>query len=145
MNYWLFKSEPAAWSWDDQITKGTDGEEWNGVRNYQARNFMRQMRIGDFGLFYHSQSEKSVVGVVSIIAESHQDSTTDDERWDCVDIVAVKSVTQPVTLEAIKTDGRLDDMILVRNSRLSVQPVTPLEWAIVCSLAGISGFVIQKN
>ncbi|MEZ8014336.1 MAG: EVE domain-containing protein [Ascidiaceihabitans sp.] len=142
MNYWLFKSEPAAWSWDDQITKGTDGEEWNGVRNYQARNFMRQMRIGDFGFFYHSQSEKSVVGVVSIIAESHQDSTTDDARWDCVDIVAVKSVIQPVTLEAIKTDGRLDDMILVRNSRLSVQPVTPLEWAIVCSLAGISDFAI---
>ena len=114
----------------------------DGVRNYQARNFMRQMRIGDFGFFYHSQSEKSVVGVVSIIAESHQDSTTDDARWDCVDIVAVKSVIQPVTLEAIKTDGRLDDMILVRNSRLSVQPVTPLEWAIVCSLAGISDFAI---
>lgn len=102
------------------------------------------MRIGDFGFFYHSQTEKSVVGVVSTIAKGHQDNTTDDERWVCVDIVALKSIVQPVTLEAINTDGRLDDMILVRKSRLSVQPVTLLEWAIVSSLAGISDFMIRK-
>ena len=125
MAYWLFKSEPAKWSWD-------------GVRNYQARNFMRQMRIDDLGFFYHSQSEKAVVGIVSIIAEAHSDSTTDDERWECVDIKAVKPVKSPVTLEMIKADGRLDDMILVRNSRLSVQPVNDAEWNIICELAEIS-------
>lgn len=139
MAYWLFKSEPAKWSWDDQIAKGASGEEWDGVRNYQARNFMRQMRIDDLGFFYHSQSEKAVVGIVSIIAEAHSDSTTDDERWECVDIKAVKPVKSPVTLEMIKADGRLDDMILVRNSRLSVQPVSDAEWDIICQLAEISG------
>ena len=139
MAYWLFKSEPAKWSWDDQIAKGAGGEEWDGVRNYQARNFMRQMKIGDLGFFYHSQSEKAVVGIVSIIAEAHSDSTTDDERWECVDIKAVKPVKSSVTLETIKADGRLDDMILVRNSRLSVQPVSDAEWDIICQLAEISG------
>jgi predicted RNA-binding protein with PUA-like domain len=139
MAYWLFKSEPAKWSWDDQTEKGADGEEWDGVRNYQARNFMRQMKIGDLGFFYHSQSEKAVVGIVSIVAEAHSDSTTDDERWECVDIKAVKPVKSPVTLEMIKADGRLDDMILVRNSRLSVQPVNDAEWDIICELAEISG------
>ena len=145
MNFWLFKSEPAAWSWDEQLAKGTDGEEWNGVRNYQARNFMRQMKVGDLGFFYHSQSEKSVIGVVSVIAESHQDSTTNDQRWDCVDIVSVEPLPQPGTLETIKTDGRLDNMILVRNSRLSVQPVTREEWTIICGLAGASHLAISKN
>ena len=139
MAYWLFKSEPAKWSWDDQIAKGAGGEEWDGVRNYQARNFMRQMKIGDLGFFYHSQSEKAVVGIVSIVAEAHSDSTTDDERWECVDIKAVKPVKSSVTLEKIKADGRLDDMILVRNSRLSVQPVSDAEWDIICQLAEISG------
>ena len=139
MAYWLFKSEPAKWSWDDQIAKGTGSEEWDGVRNYQARNFMRQMKIGDLGFFYHSQSEKAVVGIVSIVAEAHSDSTTDDERWECIDIKAVKPVKSSVTLEMIKADGRLDDMILVRNSRLSVQPVSDAEWDIICQLAEISG------
>ncbi|MFT5797410.1 MAG: putative RNA-binding protein with PUA-like domain [Candidatus Azotimanducaceae bacterium] len=139
MAYWLFKTEPAKWSWDDQIAKGAGGEEWDGVRNYQARNFMRQMKIDDLGFFYHSQSEKAVVGIVSIVAEAHSDSTTDDERWECVDIKAVKPVKSSVTLEMIKADGRLDDMILVRNSRLSVQPVSDAEWDIICQLAEISG------
>jgi predicted RNA-binding protein with PUA-like domain len=138
MAHWLFKSEPASWSWDDQVAKGAQGEEWDGVRNYQARNFMRQMKIGDLGFFYHSQSEKAVVGIVEVIAEAHKDSTTDDDRWDCVDIKAVKPVRTPVTLEMIKTDGRLDDMILVRNSRLSVQPVSDVEWMIICELADSS-------
>jgi predicted RNA-binding protein with PUA-like domain len=137
MAYWLFKSEPSTWGWDKQVAKGDAGEEWDGVRNYQARNFMRQMAVGDLGFFYHSQTEKAVVGVVEVIAEAHQDSTTDDERWECVDIKAVRSVKTPVTLDMIKTDGRLDEMILVRNSRLSVQPVTDAEWGIICGLAGI--------
>jgi predicted RNA-binding protein with PUA-like domain len=139
MAYWLFKSEPTAWSWDDQVAKGAQGEEWDGVRNYQARNFMRKMKVGDLGFFYHSQSEKAVVGIVTVVAEAHPDSTINDDRWDCVDIRAVKPVKSPVTLEIIKADGRLDDMILVRNSRLSVQPVSDAEWNIVCQLAGISG------
>jgi predicted RNA-binding protein with PUA-like domain len=138
MAYWLSKSEPTAWSWDDQVAKGAQGEEWDGVRNYQARNFMRKMKVGDRGFFYHSQSEKAVVGIVTVVAEAHPDSTINDDRWDCVDIRAVKPVKSPVTLEIIKADGRLDDMILVRNSRLSVQPVSDAEWNIVCQLAGIS-------
>ncbi|MBW4706684.1 EVE domain-containing protein [Roseobacter sp. YSTF-M11] len=139
MAYWLFKSEPSTWSWDDQVAKGDMGEEWDGVRNYQARNFMRQMALGDRGFFYHSQKERAVVGIVEVIAKAHPDSTTDDERWECVDIKAIKSVKTPVTLDDIKQVEALSEMVLVRNSRLSVQPVTEEEWAIVCEMAGISG------
>ncbi|MDW4498105.1 EVE domain-containing protein [Sulfitobacter sp. D35] len=138
MAYWLFKSEPSTWSWDDQVAKGDAGEEWDGVRNYQARNFMREMKRGDRGFFYHSQSEKAVVGVVEVIAEAHPDSTTDDARWECVDIKAVTPVETPVTLDDIKAEERLSEMVLVKNSRLSVQPVTDAEWEIVCDMAGIS-------
>lgn len=134
MAYWLFKSEPSTWGWDDQIAKGNDGEEWDGVRNYQARNFMRQMNIGDRGFFYHSQKEKSVVGIVEVCAEAHPDSTIDDIRWECVDIKAVRGFLQPVVLDQIKADPRLEDMVLVRNSRLSVQPVTESEWRTICAL-----------
>jgi predicted RNA-binding protein with PUA-like domain len=137
MAYWLFKSEPSTWSWDDQVAKGAQGEEWDGVRNYQARNFMREMKKGDRGFFYHSQSEKAIVGIVEVIAESHPDSTADDERWDCVDIKAVKPLPKPVTLDMCKEDARLEDMMLLRNSRLSVQPVTAREWAVVCELGGL--------
>lgn len=137
MRHWLFKSEPSTWSWEDQLARGYEGEEWNGVRNYQARNFMREMRIGDRGFFYHSQKEKAIVGVVEVMAEAHPDSTTDDFRWDCVDLRAVSSAEQPVTLDMIKADGRLDDMVLLRNSRLSVQPVSENEWKIISDLAGI--------
>jgi predicted RNA-binding protein with PUA-like domain len=137
MKYWLFKSEPSTWSWDDQVAKGDAGEEWDGVRNYQARNFMREMSVGDCGFFYHSQKEKSIVGTVEVIAESHPDSTTDDARWDCVDIKAVAPARTPVTLDAIKLDARLQDMVLVNNSRLSVQPVTEDEWQVVCEMAGL--------
>ena len=134
MQYWLFKSEPSTWSWDQQVAKGDIGEEWDGVRNYQARNFMRQMNIGDLGFFYHSQKDKEIVGVVEVCANAHPDSTIDDPRWECVDIRAVKSMQIPVTLEQIKTDPRLTEMILVKNARLSVQPVTAEEWAIICGL-----------
>ena len=134
MRYWLFKSEPSTWSWSDQLAKGEAGEEWDGVRNYQARNFMRDMKKGDLGFFYHSQTEKAVVGIVEVIAEAHPDSTTDDERWECVDIKAIESLPQPVTLDQIKAEPRLSEMVLVKNSRLSVQPVTEDEWNIVCRM-----------
>ena len=134
MQYWLFKSEPSTWSWDQQVAKGDVGEEWDGVRNYQARNFMRQMNIGDLGFFYHSQKDKEIVGIVEVCANAHPDSTTDDARWECVDIRAVKPMQIPVTLEQIKTDPRLTEMVLVKNSRLSVQPVTTEEWAIIFRL-----------
>ena len=134
MRYWLFKSEPSTWSWDQQVAKGDVGAEWDGVRNYQARNFMRQMNIGDLGFFYHSQKDKEIVGIVEVCAKSHPDSTTDDARWECVDIRAIKPMQIPVTLEQIKTDSRLTDMVLVKSSRLSVQPVTAEEWTIICGL-----------
>ena len=134
MQYWLFKSEPSTWSWDQQVAKGDVGEEWDSVRNYQARNFMRQMNIGDLGFFYHSQKDKEIVGIVEVCANAHPDSTTDDARWECVDIRAVKPLNIPVTLEQIKLDPRLTEMVLVKNSRLSVQPVTAEEWAIICGL-----------
>ncbi|WP_137701782.1 EVE domain-containing protein [Marimonas lutisalis] len=138
MRYWLFKSEPNTWGWDDQLARGDKGEEWDGVRNYQARNFMREMSVGDRGFFYHSVNEKRIVGIVEVIAEAHPDSTTDDPRWECVDIKAVQPVARPVTLDEIKNDPRLADMVLVKNSRLSVQPVTEEEWNILCEMAGVT-------
>jgi predicted RNA-binding protein with PUA-like domain len=134
MAYWLFKSEPSTWGWQDQVSKGDAGEEWDGVRNYQARNFMREMKKGDLGFFYHSLKEKSIVGIVEVIAEAHPDSTTDDARWECVDIKAVRPFADPVSLDQIKADPRLSEMVLVKNSRLSVQPVTEEEWQVVCGL-----------
>lgn len=136
MAYWLFKSEPDVWGWDQQVAKGASGEEWNGVRNYQARNNMRAMNIGDLGFFYHSRSGLEIVGIVEICATSHPDSTTDDPRWDCVDIRALEALPRPVTLETIKVTPELSDMVLVKNSRLSVQPVTEAEWQIICRLGG---------
>ena len=137
MAYWLFKSEPSTWSWDDQVAKGDTGEEWDGVRNYQARNFMREMKTGDLGFFYHSQKEKSIVGIVEVIAEAHPDSTTDDDRWDCVDIKAVRPVKTPVGLEMVKQEPKLADMALLKMSRLSVQPVRTEEWRLICEMAGV--------
>ena len=134
--YWLFKSEPSEWSWTDQVARGKAGEAWDGVRNYQARNVMRAMAVGDRGFFYHSQSEKAVVGVVEVCAAARPDPTTDDPRWECVDIRALHALPTPVTLAAIKADSRLSAMALVRNPRLSVQPVTVEEWRIVCAMGG---------
>ena len=134
MAYWLFKSEPSAWGWDDQVAKGDAAEEWDGVRNYQARNFMREMAVGDLAFFYHSQTEKSVVGIVEICAAAHPDSSTDDPRWECVDIKALRPFQTPVTLDMIKEEEALADMSLVRFSRLSVQPVTKKEWQIICKM-----------
>lgn len=137
MAYWLFKSEPDVWGWDAQVAKGDAGEEWNGVRNYQARNNMRAMKIGDLGFFYHSNVGKEIVGIVEVCQLSAPDSTTDDPRWDCVHIKAVKPLKRPVTLEQAKADPRLADMALVKNTRLSVQPVTEAEWKVVCELGGL--------
>ena len=134
MRYWLFKSEPSAWSWDDQVAKGDAGEEWDGVRNYQARNMMREMKLGDLGFFYHSQSEKAVVGIVEVCAEIHPDSKAGDPRWECVDIKAVRPFKRPVTLQDCKDEPRLAEMVLVNNTRLSVQPVTEAEWRLICEM-----------
>ncbi len=137
MQYWLFKSEASTWSWEQQVDKGKEGEEWDGIRNYQARNNMRLMELGDLGFFYLSQNEKAVVGIVEVSALIHPDSTIDDERWECVDIRAVKSVPNPVTLAMCKDNPALKDMVLVNNTRLSVQPVTKNEWDIVCKMGGL--------
>ncbi len=139
MAYWLFKSEPGEWSWDDQVASANPrGEEWDGIRNYQARNNMRLMKVGDRGFFYHSIGEKRIVGIVEVTVESHPDSTTDDPRWDCVDVKAVESMPEPVTLADCKANPELSDMVLVNNTRLSVQPVTEHEWKVVCKMGGLS-------
>ena len=134
MAHWLFKSEASTWSWDQQVAKGEAGEEWDGVRNYQARNNMRAMKRGERGFFYHSQKEKEIVGIVEVIAEAHPDSKAGDPRWECVDIKAVRDFEVPVTLEQIKAERGLADMVLVKNSRLSVQPVTEAEWLRICEM-----------
>ena len=136
MAYWLFKSEPDVFGWNEQIALGTAGGAWHGVRNYQARNNMRAMVPGDQGFFYHSQKGREVVGIVEVTAPCHPDSTTDDPRWDCVDVRALRPLVRPVTLEAIRAEPRLAEMGLVKNSRLSVQPVTPEEWRRICEMGG---------
>ncbi|HHC29553.1 MAG TPA: EVE domain-containing protein [Rhodobacterales bacterium] len=136
MAFWLFKTEPGTWGWSDQLAKGEAGEEWDGVRNYQARNNMRAMKLGDLGFFYHSVNEKRIMGIIEVCAEAHPDSTTDDPRWDCVDVKAVRTLANPVTLDMCKQDPRLSEMVLVNNARLSVQPVTEDEWRAVLELAG---------
>ena len=136
-NYWLFKSEPSAFSFDQLKAKGKAGQEWDGVRNYAARNHMRAMQVGDLGFFYHSNEGLDIVGLVEVAAAAHRDSTTDDERWECVDIRAVREVPRPPTLEDIKANPKLAEMALVKFSRLSVQPVTPAEWQEVCRMGGV--------
>lgn len=142
--YWLFKSEPDVFSWDDLKAKGAQGEEWDGVRNYLARNNMREMRIGDLGFFYHSNAGKDIVGICEVCALAHQDSTTDDERWDCVDVRAVCDLPKSVTLNDVKDHPKLSEMALVKSMRLSVQPVTAAEWAMVCKMGGLDPKKIGK-
>lgn len=137
MAYWLFKSEPFKWSWEMQKAKGADGQQWDGVRNYQARNNMRAMTIGDKGFFYHSNEGLAVVGIVEVCGLAHPDTTTDDPRWECVDVRAVADVPNPVTLNDIKANEKLAAMVLVNNSRLSVQPVTEEEYLEVCRMGGL--------
>jgi len=137
MAYWLFKSEPFKWSWEMQKKKGKAGEQWDGVRNYQARNNMRAMKSGDMGFFYHSNEGLEIVGIVEVSAEAHQDTTTDDPRWECVDIRAVCDMPEPVTLKQIKDNPKLKNMALVKLMRLSVQPVTGDEWKEVCRMGSL--------
>ena len=137
MAFWLMKSEPDVFSWDDLVATGAKGEEWNGVRNYQARNNMRAMALGDRVFFYHSNIGLEIVGIAEVCALSHPDSTTEDPRWDCVDIRAVKPLPRPVTLKQVKATPDLAQMSLVTSMRLSVQPVTDAEWQIVCRMGGL--------
>jgi predicted RNA-binding protein with PUA-like domain len=137
MAYWLFKSEPSAFSFDMLKQKGKAGQEWDGVRNYAARNNMRAMKVGDRGFFYHSNEGLDVVGIVEVCKLAHPDSTTDDARWECVDIRALRDVPHPPTLDEIKANPKLEDMVLVNNSRLSVQPVSDAEWKEVCRMGGV--------
>ncbi|WP_432799384.1 EVE domain-containing protein [Poriferisphaera sp. WC338] len=126
MNYWLIKSEPGTWSWEDHCKKGV--EHWDGVRNYQANNNMKAMKKGDRAFFYHSVKEKRVVGIVEVVKEHYPDHTDKTGKFGMVDFKAVETVTEPVTLETIKSTKALEEMVLVKNSRLSVQPVTKKEW-----------------
>ena len=135
MAHWLFKSEPFKFSFADLKARGAAGTEWDGVRNYQARNNMRAMQVGDQGFFYHSNDGLEIVGICEVIALAHPDSTTDDPRWTCVDLKAVRDLARPVTLAEIKAEPALSKMSLVTSMRLSVQPVTDAEWATVLAMA----------
>ena len=137
MAYWLMKSEPGAWSWAEQKKEGPKGAEWDGVRNYQARNNMRAMKMGDLAFFYHSIGEKACVGIVKVVVEAHPDTTDTTGKWECVDVAAVADLPRPVSLDEIKAAPGLQDMVLVNNSRLSVQPVTAAEWKAVCAMSGL--------
>ena len=137
MAFWLFKSEPFKFSWEMLKAKGADGAEWDGVRNYLARNNMRAMQLGDKGFFYHSNEGLEVVGIAEVCALAHHDSTTDDPRWECVDIRAVLDMPKPVSLKDVKANPALENMSLVTSMRLSVQPVTEDEWLEVCRMGGL--------
>ncbi len=138
MKYWLFKSEPGAWGWDDQVKRGAKGEPWDGVRNYQARNNMMEMKKGDRGFFYHSVDEKRVVGIVEVIKEYHPDPSDEKGKFGMVTVKAIEPFPKPVTLDDVKREPKLKDMVLVNNTRLSVQPVTPAEWEQVCKMGGVT-------
>ena len=137
MNYWLFKSEPNTWGWADQIARGDKGEHWDGVRNFLANKHMKQMKLGDKGFFYHSVNEKRIMGTVEIIREHYPDHTDLKGRFGMVDIQALETASYHVTLAEIKAEAKLADMVLVNNSRLSVQPVSAAEWKLVCKMAGL--------
>ncbi|MEN3929488.1 EVE domain-containing protein [Microvirga sp. W0021] len=137
MAYWLFKSEPEVWSWDQQVKRGEKGEHWNGVRNHLAKKHMMAMKIGDKGFFYHSNEGKEIVGIVEVCKEYYPDHTDESGRFGMVDIKAVEPLKHPVSLATIKNESALKDMVLVNNSRLSVQPVTEQEWKLICRMGGL--------
>ena len=128
MAYWLFKTEPETWSWENQKKKGAKGEPWSGVRNWQAARNMKTMKKSDLGFFYHTGDEKRIVGIVEVIGEYRKDTTDESGRFGLVDVKAVRDLPQPVTLAQCKADPKLRDMVLVKYSRLSVQPVSDAEW-----------------
>jgi len=137
MAYWLVKSEPDAWSWDQQVKSGAKGEAWTGVRNFQARANLNAMKKGERAFFYHSNEGKEIVGIVEVAKEHYPDPTDDTGKWIVVDFKAVEPLKKPVTLAAIKEDAKLKDMVLAKNSRLSVQPVSDAEWKYICKLGGV--------
>lgn len=136
MAHWLMKSEPSTWSWDQQVAAGAKGTFWNGVRNHLAKKQLMAMKKGEHGFFYHSNDERAIVGIVEIIKEYYPDHTDETGKFGMVDVKAVKALKNPVTLADIKSEPRLVDMVLVNNSRLSVQPVTEDEWKIILGMAG---------
>jgi predicted RNA-binding protein with PUA-like domain len=135
--YWLLKSEPDAFSWDNLVAKGATGEPWSGVRNYTARNYMKAMRLGDRCFFYHSNEGLAVVGIAEVMALAHPDPSDDTGKWECVDLKAVAPMPRPVTLAEVKTNEKLAKMSLVTSFRLSVQPVQPDEWDEVLHMGGL--------
>jgi predicted RNA-binding protein with PUA-like domain len=137
MAYWLMKTEPDTFSWDHQVKKGAKGEPWTGVRNFTARTNLKTMKKGDLAFFYHSNIGKEIVGIVEVIREHYRDPTDSKGVFLAVDVQAVEPLPKPVTLVAIKAEPRLKDMALVKYSRLSVQPVTPQEWKLVCQMGGL--------
>ncbi len=138
MAYWLFKSEPSSWSWEQQVEAGAKGTSWNGIRNHVAKQNMMAMKRGEQGFFYHSGEGKAIVGIVEVIKEYYPDDTDKTGKFGMVDVKAVKPLPEPVTLEQVKGEPKLTDMALVKFSRLSVQPVTDEEWRIVCRLGGLT-------
>jgi predicted RNA-binding protein with PUA-like domain len=137
MAYWLVKSEPDAWSWDQQVKRGAKGEVWSGVRNFQARANLKAMKKGERAFFYHSNEGKEIVGIVEVVKESYPDPTDDTGKWIVVDFKAIEPLTTPVTLVSIKADPKVANMVLAKNSRLSVQPVSAEEWKYICKLGGV--------
>ena len=137
MAYWLVKSEPSVWSWDQQVAKGAKGEAWTGVRNHTAKLNMMKMKKGDRAFFYHSNDGKEIVGIAEVCREAYPDPTDATGKFVCVDIRAVAPLARPVTLAAIKTEKQLAAMALIRQSRLSVQPVTAAEWMRVCAMGSL--------
>ena len=137
MEYWLMKSEPSTWSWEQQVKVGSKGEGWDGVRNYQASNNMKKMKKGDLCFFYHSVKERDIIGIVKVKKEYHPDPTDKSERFGMVTVVAVKQLKNRVNLDQIKIDKRLNHLALVRQSRLSVMPIDAKSWKIICNLGGI--------
>ena len=135
MAHWLVKSEPGAWSWDDQVKKGV--EPWNGVRNHQAANNMKAMKVGDAAFFYHSVNEKRIVGIVEVAKPYHPDPTDPTVRFGMVDFRAVRPLARPVTLEAVKAEPRLSHLALIRQSRLSVMPIDEASWRLICAMGGV--------
>ncbi len=139
MAYWLFKSEPGAWSWDDQVKSGRKGAEWDGVRNHQANNNMKAMKKGDRGFFYHSVNEKRVVGIVEVVKEWYLDPSDESGRYGMVDVAAVEAMPEPVTLAQVKADERLAELPLIKQSRLSVMPIDARSWKLICRMGGLKG------
>ena len=138
MAHWLFKTEPEAWSWEMQKKKGAQGEPWSGVRNFQAAKNMKAMKLGELGFFYHTGEEKRIVGIVEVIGEYRKDPTDETGRFGLVVVKAVEDFKTPVSLAEIKAEPKLQDMILVKYARLSVQPVTTDEWKFICKKGGVA-------